>query len=885
MHHTRPRKFWPKLVSLLLIQIILLLLSPPNLSAAEAEESGASAAPEQISRGSAVVYVIDKSSSMLWIFDELRENLKEAIGKRGPGDCVSIILFGDSATILASFKSMDDKKKETMSVLLDTVSPDSLYTNLGLGIRRGTESLHQYFRDGLAENYTLILVTDGKDHPSPHSVRDLTIEEALTQFPDFLPGQQWSLRYIALKGQVDPNLLALVKKYRGGFLDVDEATRSSKSTEIEIVGAFVENLEKWELLEVEIIDQMGEVRIKRGEQAWMSIPAGKRHKLSLGDQVAVEPSSKAVISIRGVGKIGLKEQTEISLESLQKMPLDQGTTVRFRLREGTLWNVVNAPSDDSLTYEVLTPIALTGVRGTIFRVSFDTELFEQSIAVIEGLTEASSLEERPTFRSFLLNDGTYSAVSQTEEPPEVRPVPIEIVREWRVWKKSLLDETPLRRIDFKLGQYKSARMCRRSRQEADGGACVPLNLLEFGPLTPGKTENQEIVLNLEEPVKSQDVEIVAMFDLKLPPGIVYRTNVNMAKLSELLVTVSVDLKVDEAARLPGNEQWRGRLILMSNDESIVFPKKGIVPVVAFTAPIELSAPPRKQVRLFSTELSTPWSLLGLIIGIPVYFVLLILAIRFVDYGDFRRRSAHLVGLLVVLERPKDFELDNIDLSDLGKASKKSVLSLGRNPEADICIPHDSVEVSHAEIRPGREGKPPPVYIMPVGVSDIKVNNFLINREVLIKDRDIVDIGAFQFLYTSSLLKQVVIHYRDGRVMYGTLLTWNIEEEGFMFQPAGKYIDELAYFAVFDHLKGVFFVKDFDTEIAKRIQVSHNLAIGSSVVINFSDGETIEGNLVGDYSPTAPRFYMAPKLEKGKEESTLFILVEKEFTSNITLCDD
>ena len=152
---------------------------------------------------------------------------------------------------------------------------------------------------------------------------------------------------------------------------------------------------------------------------------------------------------------------------------------------------------------------------------------------------------------------------------------------------------------------------------------------------------------------------------------------------------------------------------------------------------------------------------------------------------------------------------------------------------------------------------------------------------MLSDRDIIDIGAFQFLYSNSHLKQVVVHYKDGDVKYGVPLTWNIEEPGFVLRPSGDASDELQIYIPFKELKAVFFVKDFDKEIARKIKLSVIYAQKDHVLIKCRDGEKIDGYTMKAYDPKAARFFVVPKAKEDEEENNnICILVERRFTKKI-----
>jgi hypothetical protein len=234
----------------------------------------------------------------------------------------------------------------------------------------------------------------------------------------------------------------------------------------------------------------------------------------------------------------------------------------------------------------------------------------------------------------------------------------------------------------------------------------------------------------------------------------------------------------------------------------------------------------------------------------------------------------------VLEKPRKSDIENIDLKALSERLKKSSLVIGRSSASDIRIPHRSVDRRHGEIRAGMEGKPPPIYVRGLQLSDVKVNNFVIDTETVLNDRDIVGIGEFQFLYSNSHMKQVVVHYRDGDVKMGVLQTWNIEDTGFALKPEGEYASEFMVYIPFEELKGIFFVKDFDKEIARKIKSTATYAKKTHVIVEFFDGEIIEGHTIQQYNPNSLRFFLIPESHKGKDENNVYILVEKKATKRV-----
>lgn len=376
----------------------------------------------------AIIYVIDESSSMNWIMDDLKQILKQAIMKSGPDDCISIVLFGDTVTTLGCFKSMDEPRKARVSKLIDSICANSLYTNLDPAIGRGAEYLYDYFRARAADKFIMVLVTDGRDHPPPSYIKEHTLEQEITQHSNFIPGKQWSLRYIALKGELDRELKRLVEKYQGSFFDVEEIGHASKRTAGEVIDSIISVPDEWEAFDAVIVDQVGEVSVRKSKRdTWRLVPKNGPQRVSSGNQIAVGPHSMAVLGLGPNGKVGLKGGTRLGVQNLLRSPLKKSAMVSLALDSGTIWNAVGAPPDNSLSYQILSSVALTTVTGTILRVAFDGSSQEQSTAVLKGSINISPLKKQ--FEILQLNAGDSSLISVDKKPSLPGPIPMEAALE------------------------------------------------------------------------------------------------------------------------------------------------------------------------------------------------------------------------------------------------------------------------------------------------------------------------------------------------------------------------------------------------------------------------------------------------------------------------
>ena len=87
--------------------------------------------------------------------------------------------------------------------------------------------------------------------------------------------------------------------------------------------------------------------------------------------------------------------------------------------------------------------------------------------------------------------------------------------------------------------------------------------------------------------------------------------------------------------------------------------------------------------------------------------------------------------------------------------------------------------------------------------------------------------------------KVVVRYKDGRVVKGTTLNFDVRKPGFLLRPLGADEDtELVPIRLCD-LKAIFFVRDFagDPEYSERKEFDRPLT-GRRMAVKFVDGERL-----------------------------------------------
>jgi tetratricopeptide (TPR) repeat protein len=128
-------------------------------------------------------------------------------------------------------------------------------------------------------------------------------------------------------------------------------------------------------------------------------------------------------------------------------------------------------------------------------------------------------------------------------------------------------------------------------------------------------------------------------------------------------------------------------------------------------------------------------------------------------------------------------------------------------------------------------------------------------------------------------QRLVVHYKDGHTIYGVSFHLDPTEESFPLDctdSKGAAKDEHAI-VEFEEIKAVFYVRSFDGKFDKHKSVPAIEAEGPKLIVEFEDGETLEGRAVQKYKGNEPRFFIVPH---EKHSNNLNILVERSAAKGI-----
>lgn len=121
-------------------------------------------------------------------------------------------------------------------------------------------------------------------------------------------------------------------------------------------------------------------------------------------------------------------------------------------------------------------------------------------------------------------------------------------------------------------------------------------------------------------------------------------------------------------------------------------------------------------------------------------------------------------------------------------------------------------------------------------------------------------------------QRLVVRTREGRTFYGTCLALNPLSNGFsleLTERSGEPTGKTTRFNFYD-LKAVFYVKSFDGKDAKDLPSGNHQPAGAPMIVEFADGEIMQGYVMQRVNSDTPRFHLVPK---ESNSNNISILVE------------
>jgi len=741
------------------LAIFLMLFAAILLSATSSHASAESRAE----KNQDTVFIVDVSSSMREIFDDVKKAMVDYIAQAKPGDNVVLVTFGESATLESRRRIDSDEDLEAFEGVLRGLDPTEYFTNIAGAVEKGMEEL-RLLKDRFPDHArVIVLMSDGKNNP-PDDAPPLTFEEILRRYPNLTKAGDTDFFYLSLGEDPDQQVVEFMDEVSGASFDLggEAVDPSAEGQKLDLAQVFVEPV---------------------------SIDLG-----TLTGPEATVAVSLAFFPARGdlSGKV-----IEVSMSARFKANPSLKTAVEVKPRA---LNCSNKPWTKNLTF---------------------------TVDSLEDGTIVGSLELKPPQGQVLFIEPAEIPVTMTIRQP---------------------------RVDVELQ-----------------------DLLEFGPIDPRLTyeETQRVLLIPNSAAEKMSIE--ARCNIPAPEGMSIATSVEEGEgLRELVITVSTDegFKPDHSMTL------EGAVNLSAAEHAMSFSQQSLEMRITVL-------PPGAEGRGIGAFLSGLISRYGKRIVFAVIGILVAVTLGMGGYYLFSLRSrSALEGKLVLVHvkgkrQQSKSKTVTINLHNVGRSVGRDSITLGSAKDATVTLPHKSVAAHHLEIHAKMDKGNKRIYAEPSGKNYIIINLQKITEPTPLSDKDLVEIGAYTFRFENPHpYKQIVVRRLDGRIEKGTPATWDIESDGFGLLPRDALpgsSEEI--FISFSDLKAVYFVRDFDGQIGKKLASPETQILGIRMRLIFHDGEKIIGFTSQNYDPRSPRFYFFPADQTG---NTISMVVEREHLKNIAI---
>ncbi|WP_052730354.1 FecR family protein [Sphingomonas sp. SRS2] len=175
-----------------------------------------------------------------------------------------------------------------------------------------------------------------------------------------------------------------------------------------------------ELLRIELVD--GVISSFRGAVTVDGQPAAVGMMVRQGMKVETGADAFVTVKLPDGSTISLPSQSRIHVQRLRKILLTGGLQRRFRLEAGRSQSSVKPFRDPGSSFQVTTPLSVSAVRGTDFRVAVDESggrALTEVVGGTVGVQAASDKTETAVPKAF----GIISTPSGSEPPVALLPPP------------------------------------------------------------------------------------------------------------------------------------------------------------------------------------------------------------------------------------------------------------------------------------------------------------------------------------------------------------------------------------------------------------------------------------------------------------------------------
>jgi len=394
----------------------------------------------------------------------------------------------------------------------------------------------------------------------------------------------------------------------------------------------------------------------------------------------------------------------------------------------------------------------------VFYCEVEPEQNRTIVAVTRGTVD---LRARMTDSAVPVAADTLGMVGASGRVTQVPEIPGRIKAQVAVWEKTL-------RFGYSLLDTLADSF----------GATRWFSDVDLGNMTPGQSVQQIVSL----PVSAIPDDLLNDFYieqvLERPTGVSLDSHLERETEHERKLLVPISARIAADAAVENGQEFIGKLILQTSDPS--FNREMYTMNVLFRVSLpsdsEESSNILARARKWAPYLVAATAFLVVIGGV---------------YTLCKRASLkpkeRMQGKLTMTRDPTHGEsgIIEIDLQLASQTLKKQYITFGSGPEADIQLPHHSVEPLHCQIFPAIEKGINKIFIMPLGQSSIRINNRdLTAGAYMLQNETHITLGKFSFDFElTDIYRQLEVWTMKGAVLRGVITyAWDVTVAGFTIVP-------------------------------------------------------------------------------------------------------
>jgi hypothetical protein len=172
--------------------------------------------------------------------------------------------------------------------------------------------------------------------------------------------------------------------------------------------------------EAKVVGFHGEAQLRRSDSV-EKFPVVEKMLVAAGDEITTGQDAQVTLEFEDQSRLRVQSESKVRLKRAEVLGQDGAAVTEAELESGRTENVVPRESEFDSRFQILTPSAVSAVRGTRFRVGAKGEDGTTYSEVLTGVVEVSAVLQSIRVR------GGYGTVTRLNEPPakpvELLPAP------------------------------------------------------------------------------------------------------------------------------------------------------------------------------------------------------------------------------------------------------------------------------------------------------------------------------------------------------------------------------------------------------------------------------------------------------------------------------